>query len=71
MRGNQMKTLVSDGLPIEMIESETDWVGGGAPSGDPGNAYGGGHGWGLGGDIDGPGQGRGKGWDQNNGNGRF
>ena len=66
-----MKTLVSDGLPIEMIESETDRVGGGAPKEDVGNHYGAGHGWGLGGDIDGPGQGRGKGWDQNNGNGRF
>jgi hypothetical protein len=66
-----MKTLVSDGSPIEMIESETDCVGGGAPKEDVGNHWGAGQGYGLGGDDTGPGQGKGKGWDQNNGNGRF
>ena len=63
-----MKTLVSDGSPTEMIKSETDKVGGGAPSGDPGNAYGAGHGYG----IDSHGQAKGQGWEKNdNGNGRF
>ena len=66
-----MKTLVNDGSPIEMTESETGWVGGGAPDGDPGNAYGAGHGWGVGGGILGPGNGDGKGWFKNDGNGRF
>jgi hypothetical protein len=50
-----------------MTEAETDRVGGGAPNGDPGNAYGAGHGWG----INGQGNGKGQGWDNNNSNGRF
>jgi hypothetical protein len=70
-----MKTLVSttavvaDDLrqPTVMTEAETDRVGGGAPNGDRGNAYGAGHGWG----INGHGNGKGQGWDNNNSNGRF
>jgi hypothetical protein len=53
--------------PIELTESETDHIAGGAPNGDPGNAYGAGRGLG----IDGHGGGKGQGWFRNNDNGRF
>jgi hypothetical protein len=71
MRGNQMKTLVSDGSPIEMIESETDCVGGGAPKEDVGHHWGAGRGYGLGGTLLGPGQGNGLGAENNDDHGRF
>jgi len=57
---------------VEMTESETDHVAGGAPTGDPGNAYGGGRGLGNPDNPNGN-NGRGQGWWRNDqsGHGRF
>jgi hypothetical protein len=55
--------------PILLTETETDHVAGGAPTGDPGNAYGAAHGFGF----DDHGSGKGQGWFRNDqsGNARF
>jgi len=55
--------------PVELTKSETDQVAGGAPTGDPGNAYGAGRGWGHDG-LGGVGGGNGRGWLKSNDNGR-
>jgi hypothetical protein len=55
--------------PVELTETETDNVAGGAPADDPGNAYGAGHGYG----IDDHGSGKGQGYFRNDqsGHARF